>query len=47
MDDETPPKVAINEAVEIAKIFGGDSSPKFVNGVLGSLMESADLEVRT
>ena len=38
---ETPPKVAINEAVELAKIFGSDSSPKFVNGVLGSLMESA------
>ena len=46
MDDETPPKVAINEAVEMGKIFGGDSSPKFVNGVLGSLMESGDLEVR-
>ena len=47
MDDETPPKVAINEAVEIGKIFGGDSSPKFVNGVLGSLMKSTDLEVRS
>ena len=37
---ETPPKVAINEAVELAKSFGADSSPKFVNGVLGSVMES-------
>ena len=36
---ETPPKVAINEAVELAKAFGSDSSPKFVNGVLGSVME--------
>ena len=35
---ETPPKVAINEAVELAKAFGSDSSPKFVNGVLGSVM---------
>lgn len=32
-----PPKVAINEAVELAKVFGGDSSGKFVNGVLGTL----------
>ena len=35
----TPPKVAINEAVELAKAFGSESSPRFVNGVLGSLME--------
>ena len=35
----TPPKVAINEAVEIAKIFGADGTSKFVNGVLGSVME--------
>lgn len=35
---EIPPKVAINEAVELAKLFGGDSSPRFVNGVLGSLL---------
>jgi len=33
---DTPIKVAINEAVELAKIFGSDSSPRFVNGVLGS-----------
>ena len=36
-DSDTPPKVAINEAVELAKLFGSDSSPRFVNGVLGSL----------
>lgn len=34
---DVPPKVAINEAVELAKHFGGDSSGKFVNGVLGTL----------
>ena len=39
---ETPPKVAINEAVELAKSFGSDSSPKFVNGVLGSVMATAE-----
>lgn len=35
--DETPTKVAINEAVELAKLYGSDSSARFVNGVLGSL----------
>ena len=34
---EVPPKVAINEAVELAKSFGGDSSRRFVNGVLGTI----------
>ncbi|NMB92335.1 MAG: transcription antitermination factor NusB [Parcubacteria group bacterium] len=34
---EVPPKVAINEAVELAKNFGGDSSRRFVNGVLGTI----------
>jgi len=36
-DNKVPVKVAINEAVELAKMFGSDSSPKFVNGVLGSV----------
>jgi len=36
---ETPLKVAINEAVELAKLFGSESSPRFVNGVLGSLAD--------
>ncbi len=36
---ETPVKVAINEAVELAKQYGSDSAPRFVNGVLGSLAE--------
>jgi N utilization substance protein B len=35
----TPLKVAINEAVELAKIYGSDSAPRFVNGVLGSLAD--------
>jgi len=35
----TPPKVAINEAIELAKSFGGPSSGKFVNGVLGSIFK--------
>jgi N utilization substance protein B len=38
INHETPPKVAINEAVELAKIFGSDSSSRFVNGVLGALL---------
>jgi len=37
IDNRTPVKVGINEAIELAKAFGGDSSPKFVNGVLGSV----------
>jgi len=36
---ETPPKVAINEAIEIAKAFGGITSGKFINGVLGAIYE--------
>lgn len=36
-DDKVPIKVAANEAVELAKKFGSDSSPKFINGVLGSV----------
>ena len=35
--DEVPPKVAINEAIELAKTFGGESSGRFVNGVLGTI----------
>lgn len=38
---DTPPKVVINEAVELGKAFGGDSSPRFVNGVLGSALDEA------
>jgi len=35
--DEVPPKVAINESIELAKNFGGENSGKFVNGVLGTI----------
>lgn len=35
--EDVPPKVAINEAIELAKKYGGESSGKFVNGVLGSI----------
>lgn len=37
LDNKVPVKAGINEAVELAKMFGSDSSPKFVNGVLGSI----------
>lgn len=36
--DNTPVKVAINEAIELAKTFGSDSSPRLINGVLGSIV---------
>jgi N utilization substance protein B len=39
---EVPPKVAINEAVELAKSFGGDNSSKFINGVLGTIYRASD-----
>jgi len=39
VQQETPLKVAINEAVELAKLYGSDSAPRFVNGVLGALAE--------
>jgi N utilization substance protein B len=39
---EVPPKVAINEAVELAKAFGGENSSKFVNGVLGTIFRASD-----
>ena len=37
-----PPKVAVNEAVDLARAFGSESSRKFVNGVLGSVMEMVE-----
>lgn len=39
---DVPPKVVINEAVELAKAFGGDNSSKFVNGVLGTLLRQQE-----
>jgi N utilization substance protein B len=40
-DDKTPVRAAVNEAVELAKTFGSDSSPRFVNGVLGTVAARA------
>ena len=42
-DEDIPTKVAINEAVELAKRFGGDDSPSFVNGVLGKVAHGDDV----
>ncbi len=39
VDGGTPVKVAINEAVELAKTYGSDSAPRFINGVLGTLAD--------
>lgn len=47
---DVPPKVVINEAVELAKGFGGDNSSKFINGVLGTVLrqkvESEDAKIK-
>lgn len=40
--DDVPPKVVINEAVELAKAFGGDNSSKFINGVLGTVLKQKE-----
>jgi len=40
--NEVPPKVAINEAIEIAKNYGGQNSPKFINGVLGTVFRELE-----
>lgn len=40
--NDAPPKVVINEAVELAKAFGGENSSKFVNGVLGTVLKQKD-----
>lgn len=42
--EKVPASVAINEAVELAKLFGGEDSSKFVNGVLGKVAENAEQE---
>lgn len=41
-ESDVPPKVVINEAVELAKAFGGDNSSKFINGVLGSVLRQQE-----
>ena len=45
LNEDIPSKVAINEAIEMAKTYGSDNSPKFINGVLGSVMETNKLEI--
>lgn len=40
--EDVPPKVAINEAIELAKSFGGESSGKFINGVLGTVFNEIE-----
>jgi N utilization substance protein B len=40
---EIPPKVAINEAIELGKAFGGENSGKFINGVLGTIYRNSEL----
>ncbi len=46
-ETDVPPKVVINEAVELAKAFGGENSSKFINGVLGTLLKSIDPDSST
>lgn len=41
-NDDVPKKVVINEAVELAKAFGGENSSKFINGVLGTLLKQIE-----
>ena len=43
IESTSPPKVVINETVELAKLFGSDSSSRFINGVLGSVVEAEKL----
>ena len=40
--EEVPPKVAINEAIELAKTFGGENSGRFINGVLGTVYKEIE-----
>src|SRR4030043_239641 len=44
--EDVPPKVAINEAIELAKTFGGESSGKFINGVLGTVYKNLAPEAK-
>lgn len=46
-DPDVPAKVVINEAVELAKAFGGDNSSKFINGVLGTVLRNLEAAVAT
>lgn len=44
IEKRTPPKVIIDEAVELAKEFGSESSPGFVNGILGAILKKQETE---
>jgi len=44
-EENVPPKVVINEAVELAKAFGGDNSSKFINGVLGTVLRNQEAKI--
>jgi N utilization substance protein B len=46
-EEGVPPKVVINEAVELAKAFGGDNSSKFINGVLGTILREQEEPPKT
>jgi N utilization substance protein B len=46
-EKNVPPKVVINEAVELAKAFGGDNSSKFINGVLGTVLREKEAKSKT
>jgi N utilization substance protein B len=46
-DPDTPAKVAIDEALELAREFNGEPSRKFVNGVLGSIYKDANIEKKS
>lgn len=43
---EIPYSVSINEAIELAKVFGGENSPKFINGILGKVAENPQLYIQ-
>jgi len=44
--EEVPPKVAINEAIELAKSYGGENSSKFINGVLGTIYKELNSKLQ-
>lgn len=46
MEKETPPKVILDEAIELAKEFGSDSSPSFVNGALGQAVKIKGIKIK-
>ncbi len=45
LEKKEPPKVVIDEAIELAKEYGGDSSPAFINGALGNIMQHETTEI--